>query len=119
MAVSQKKLPTPPLPRGTIAPVAPHKSRQVNQRYDQGLSLHQGLSLQTSDLNDDNGGEDDGIEEDVSTALVTRGDAAPIMQVAKDVFDAVSLPVEALIVGNRISRFLRGGMPRCLGPSRS
>ena len=57
--------------------------------------------------------------ENVSEMLATRGDAAPVAQAAKDVFDAVSLPVEALIVGNRISRFLRGGMPRCLGPSRS
>ncbi|WP_304618506.1 hypothetical protein [Paracoccus sediminilitoris] len=57
--------------------------------------------------------------EDVSEALVTRGDAAPIMQVAKDVFDAVSFAVEALIAENRLLRFLRGGLPRYLGPSRS
>lgn len=57
--------------------------------------------------------------EDISAVFVTRGDAAPVVQVAKDVFDAVSLAVEALIVGNWPLRFLRGGMPRCLGPSRS
>ena len=54
------------------------------------------------------------MEEDVSAVFVTRGDAAPVVQVGKGVFDAVSLAVEALIVENRILRFLRGKMPRCL-----
>ncbi len=59
------------------------------------------------------------MEEDVSAVFITRGDAAPVAQAAKGVLGAVSLAVEVMIVGNRLLRFLRGGMPRCLGPSRS
>lgn len=63
----------------TVAPAAPHKSPQANQRYDEGLSL------QTSypEDDDDDGGEDNGMEEDVSAALVTCGDTASVVKAAK------------------------------------
>ena len=47
----------------------------------------------------DDGGEDDDGHEDVGAAIVAGVDASPVLEAAENVFDAMALAVERLVVG--------------------
>jgi hypothetical protein len=51
-------------------------------------------------VEDEGGGDTDGGEEGVGAAVIAHGNAPPVFELSKHVFDFMALPVEGLVVGD-------------------
>ena len=83
-----------------VAVPANHILRCIDCRLDM-AELRRALGSGLVNPEQDGAGEADGGHERVGASIVAHGDAAPVLEAAKHVLDAMTLPVEHLVVRER------------------